>query len=110
MKLLFDENLSPGLAVALADLFPSLVHVRDVGLKSSTDRKLWDYAAENGCAIITKDADFRHYGFLFGPPPKVSCIGLGNCSTRQISDLLRSRVRDIEAFLLTEGEALLVLK
>lgn len=69
MKLLFDENLSPELVVALADIFQESAHVREVGLKSSNDRKVWDYAAETGYTIITKDADFRQRSFLFGPPP-----------------------------------------
>ena len=77
MKLLFDENLSPTLVVALADVFQESTHVRDVGLKASADRKVWDYAGETGYTIVTKDADFRQRSFLFGPPPKVIWIGLG---------------------------------
>ncbi len=65
MKLLFDENLSPALVVALAGLFQGAAHVRDVGLKSSSDRKVWDYAAEMGYIIVTKDADFRQRSFLW---------------------------------------------
>ncbi|MEH1768718.1 DUF5615 family PIN-like protein [Nostoc sp.] len=35
MKLLFDENLSPKLPSHLSDLFPNLLHVRDVGMKAT---------------------------------------------------------------------------
>ena len=77
MKLLFDENLSPALVVELADVFQGSAHVRDVGLESSADRRVWDFAVEMGFAIVTKDADFRQRSFLFGPPPKVIWIGLG---------------------------------
>lgn len=110
MKLLFDENLSPALVVTLADLFQAAAHVRDVGLKSSPDRKVWDYAAEMGYIIVTKDADFRQRSFLFGPPPKVICIGLGNCSTRLIAELLRKQSEEIEAFALSEEPAFLMLR
>jgi predicted nuclease of predicted toxin-antitoxin system len=32
MKLLFDENLSPKLVAALADIFPNSAHVHEIGL------------------------------------------------------------------------------
>ncbi len=110
MKLLFDENLSPALLGLLAEVYPESSHVRDVGLKSSTDRKVWDYAVEKGYIIVTKDADFRQRSFLLGPPPKVIWIGLGNCSTREIAELLRRGSREIEAFALAEESAFLVLR
>ena len=109
MKLLFDENLAPALVDSLADIYQDSVHVRDVGLKSSSDRKLWDYAAQMGCTIVTKDADFRQRSFLLGPPPKVIWIGLGNCSTKQIAEILRKQWSQIEAFGLAEEQAFLNL-
>jgi predicted nuclease of predicted toxin-antitoxin system len=109
VKLLFDENLAPALVGALADIFQESTHVRQVGLKSSSDRKVWDYAAEMGYTIVTKDADFRQRSFLFGPPPKVIWIGLGNCSTKQIAELLRKQSGEIEAFGLAEEQAFLRL-
>ena len=48
---LFDENLSPKLARRLADLFPNSTHVRDVGLKSSDDPLVWEYAKQNNLMI-----------------------------------------------------------
>jgi predicted nuclease of predicted toxin-antitoxin system len=109
VKLLFDENLSPTLVVELADVFQDSAHVRDVGLESSPDRKVWDYAVDMGFAIVTKDADFRQRSFLFGPPPKVIWIGLGNCSTTQIAELLRKQCSEIEAFGAAEEQAFLRL-
>jgi predicted nuclease of predicted toxin-antitoxin system len=109
VKLLFDENLSPSLVAALADIFQESTHVREVGLKSSVDRRLWDYAAKMGYTIVTKDADFRQRSFLFGPPPKVLWIGLGNCSTKQIAELLRTKSSDIEAFGVAEEQGFLRL-
>ena len=82
------RTFRPALVVELADVFQGSAHVRDVGLESSADRRVWDFAVEMGFAIVTKDADFRQRSFLFGPPPKVIWIGLGNCSTRQIAELL----------------------
>ena len=98
MKLLFDENLAPALVAALGDIYPQSVHVRDLGLKASKDRLVWGYAARTGCTIVSKDADFRQRSFLYGHPPKVIWIRVGNCSTRRIAELLRERLSQIEAF------------
>lgn len=89
MKLLFDENLSPVLIRLLSDIYPESAHVRDLNLKSSPDPKVWAYAAEHGYTIVSKDADFRQRSFLYGHPPKVIWIRIGNCSTRCIAALLR---------------------
>jgi predicted nuclease of predicted toxin-antitoxin system len=109
VKLLFDENLAPALVGSLADIYRGSAHVRDVGLKSSADRQVWDYAAGAGYTIVTKDSDFRQRSFLFGPPPKVIWICLGNCSTEQIAELLRKQSARIEAFGLEEEQAFLSL-
>jgi predicted nuclease of predicted toxin-antitoxin system len=57
--LLFDQNLSPRLCKALADIFPDATHVRTVGLHEANDSTIWEYAADNGFIIVTKDAHFR---------------------------------------------------
>lgn len=57
MKLLFDQNLSPKLVNRLADLFPGSIHVLSVGLDCADDDRIWEYAEQNGFAIVTKDVD-----------------------------------------------------
>ncbi|MBI1963006.1 MAG: DUF5615 family PIN-like protein [Candidatus Rokubacteria bacterium] len=81
MRLLLDQNLSPRLVPALADLFPDSTRVREVGLQAADDHAVWQYAAQHGFAIVSKDADFHERSFLLGPPPKVIWIRRGNCST-----------------------------
>lgn len=98
MKLLFDENLSPKFARRLADLFPGSTHVRDVGLKTADDPVVWAYARNNDFMIATKDADMHDRSLIFGYPPKVIWVRLGNCSTRQVEDLLRREFATIEMF------------
>lgn len=98
MKLLFDENLSPRLVGDLADLFPESRHVRDAGLASAQDTAVWRYATENGFTIVSKDSDFHQRSFLFGAPPKVIWVSLGNCTTAEISETLRSQAERIRAF------------
>ena len=58
MKLLFDQNLAPGLARTLADLFPGSAHVIRLGLDAVDDHTLWTYAAAHTFMIVSKDSDF----------------------------------------------------
>lgn len=109
MKLLFDQNLSPWLYHNLADRFPDSVHGREVGLRDADDAVIWDYAAKHGYAIGTKDADFRQRSFVLGHPPKIVWLRLGNCSTKTIEALMRSRAAVIEEFLLDEENSFLIL-
>ncbi|MGC8489204.1 MAG: DUF5615 family PIN-like protein [Clostridia bacterium] len=89
MQLLFDENLSPRLVTDLADMYPNSIHVRDVGLTGATDAAIWAYARDHRFLIVSKDTDFYQRSVLYGPPPKVVGVRVGNSSTRAIADLLR---------------------
>ena len=109
MKLLFDENLSPALPRRIADLFPNSVHVRDVGMKAADDPIVWDYAKDNDFMIVSKDADMHDLSLVFGKPPKVIWLRLGNCSTRQVEKLLRLDFDVIKLFYEDENVSLLVL-
>lgn len=109
MKLLFDENLSPKLPNRLSDLFPNSIHVRDVGMKATIDQVVWDYAKDNDLMIVSKDADMHDLSLLFGNPPKVIWLRLGNCSTLQAEELLRQEFSTIRLFHEDENSSLLAL-
>jgi predicted nuclease of predicted toxin-antitoxin system len=64
LKLLFDQNLSPKLAVRLADLFPGSSHVLSLGLDRASDDAIWDHARDQNYAIVTKDADYNNLGVV----------------------------------------------
>jgi predicted nuclease of predicted toxin-antitoxin system len=66
VRLLLDQNLSPGLIDLLADLYPGSQYVRSVGLGAANDEQVWSYAAREGLAIVSKDTDFHQRSFLFG--------------------------------------------
>lgn len=109
MKLLFDENLSPKLTNRLADIFPESLHVRDVGMESTEDSTVWDYAKENDLMIVSKDADMHDLSLIYGNPPKVIWLRLGNCSTNEIENIIRQEAEIIELFSEDKSVSLLVL-
>jgi predicted nuclease of predicted toxin-antitoxin system len=109
VKLLFDENLSPRLAAALSDLYPGSKSVLDCGLCGASDVSIWQYALANGFAIVSKDSDFLQRSYLFGSPPKVIRLRIGNCSTTRADFILRNSAPRIRAFLLDSEESCLVL-
>ena len=109
MKLLFDENLSPRLSLLLADLFPNSIHVRDIGMMATEDITVWDYAKNDGFVIVSKDTDMHDLSLFRGLPPKVIWIRLGNCSTRQVEQLLRKDAQVIRLFCSDDDVSLLAL-
>ena len=82
MKLPFDQNLSPRLRHLLADLYPDSAHIRDLGMRDSTDTEIWEYAKENGFAVVSKDSDFQARSLLYGNPPRFIWLRVGNCSVK----------------------------
>jgi predicted nuclease of predicted toxin-antitoxin system len=109
LKLLFDQNLSPRLIRALQDLYPGSLHVRDIGLEAVDDAVVWAYAAEHRLVIVSKDSDFHQRSFVFGYPPKVVWIRLGNCTTSAVEAVLRHHAENLEVFARDEAGAFLVL-
>lgn len=109
MKLLFDQNLSRHLVARLAVEYPGSAHVAQIGLETSSDRAIWEWAAERGFVIASKDTDFRQLAFLYGPPPKVAWLRVGNVSTLVIGRVLRANVARLERFVAADEESLIVL-
>jgi predicted nuclease of predicted toxin-antitoxin system len=109
VKLLLDENLSHTLVERLADLFPESTHVRNIGLETADDGTVWKYAIENGFVLISKDADMHDRSLLYGFPPKVIWIRLGNCSTNDVENLLRRETKLVGRFFEDEVASFLVL-
>ncbi len=104
VKLLLDENLAPRLARALSDLYPGSIHLTECGLRGVPDSQVWEYARENGFVIASKDSDFSQRSSLFGGPPKVVWLRLGNCTTSKAEFVLRNAVARLHAFERSEEE------
>jgi predicted nuclease of predicted toxin-antitoxin system len=98
VKLLFDENLSHRLPALLADVFPDSTHLRAVGLVATADDRVWEFAKANAFAIVSKDDDFRQRSLVFGAPPKVIWVRLGNSSTAEIAAALRAAAQAVYEF------------
>lgn len=109
MRLLFDQNLSRKLIPQLRDVFPESQHVTALGLDTATDSEIWDYAREHDYVIVSKDSDFRQRAFLYGSPPKVLWLRMGNASTPEVLQVILDHPESIEAFAVNEDEAFLVL-
>lgn len=108
MKLLIDANLAPELARRLSDLFPGSMHVEAVGLGAS-DTEIWNYAKAHGFLIVSKDSDFEQRALVFGAPPKVVWIRLGNYRKGVVESLLSQRFEDIMSFDSDPHECILAL-
>lgn len=96
MKLLFDQNLSPRLVSLLADVYPDSNHVSTMGLNRASDEEVFARAREYGYTVVSKDADFAEMSQSKGAPPKILRLRLGNCTTAQIEQALRSRQQTIQ--------------
>jgi predicted nuclease of predicted toxin-antitoxin system len=108
MKLLFDENLSFKLPRLVTAAFPGSTHIRELGLKGHADEEIWNHAKVNGFTIISKDKDFYQRAFLYGAPPKLIWLCLGNCTRDDLLALIQRHEQDILAFE-TSPESVLVL-
>lgn len=78
-------------------------------MKATDDPIVWDYAKDNGLMIVSKDADMHDLSLVFGNPPKVIWLQLGNCSTRQVEEVLRRDFEVIKLFYEDEQVSLLAL-
>ncbi len=109
MKLLLDENLSSRILSEVLDLYPGSSHVGLLGLSQTSDSIIWEQAKSNSFCIVSKDADFQQRSLLFGAPPKIIFLKVGNCSTQRIVAVLRGNKTVITTFWMDEDASLLVL-
>ncbi|MEM1042323.1 MAG: DUF5615 family PIN-like protein [Bacteroidota bacterium] len=109
MRLLFDENLSFRLPQTLAEAYPGSAHVREIGLLGADDARIWTHAADEGFLLVSKDTDFYQRSILYGSPPKVVWLRVGNAPTTRVAELLRIRRPIIERFADDREAAFLIL-
>ena len=109
MKLLLDENLSDRVVPQILDLYPDSTHVKSHALIHTDDVLIWSFALQHGYTIVSKDADFHQRSLVFGHPPKLVFLRVGNCPTSRITELLRSNCDLLSAFDSDPNTSILVL-
>lgn len=88
--------------------FPGSAHVVTLGLSTATDRKIYEYARDEGYTIVSKDSDFRQLSFVLGAPPKVIWFRVGNSSVPELREILTNytaRILRVES----EPESFLII-
>jgi predicted nuclease of predicted toxin-antitoxin system len=77
-----------------------------VGLERSDDVEIWQHARLHGLIIVTKDVDFTELSIIRSGSPKVIWVRRGNCSTRDIEQILRASCDAIERFAKSDDQVL----
>lgn len=106
-----DNHLSPAIARWLRETFVevSARAIRDVGLRSATDRQIFDAAFEAGAVIVTKDSDFERMVNESADGPQVVRLSCGNTSNARLREILEPVMPALLARL-TAGHRLTVIE
>ena len=105
MKLLLDENLSRRAVPFLQDTFPGSTQVTLFGMENADDRAIWNFAKDNDFVIVTKDSDFFEMASVYGQPPQIVWLKIGNQSKAATINALIANQQNIEQALVVEGKA-----
>lgn len=89
LKLLFDQNLPPSLSRRLTDLGAEFAHVTDFAMKAADDAAIWELAKRGSWTTVTKDKDFRSRVAVYGAPPRVVLLQIGDCPVEAADGCLR---------------------
>jgi predicted nuclease of predicted toxin-antitoxin system len=99
LKLLFDQNISFRAVKHLTSQFPLARQVRELKLENFSDRRIWDYAKDSNYTIVTFDTDFYDLVTLYGHPPKVIWLRLGNTTNQNLIKVFENHAEIIKAFI-----------
>ncbi|MEX0780937.1 MAG: DUF5615 family PIN-like protein [Balneolales bacterium] len=109
MKFLIDVQLPPNLCKWVEEKKDHARHAIDIqnGLTLS-DVELWQIAVDQKEIIITKDSDFLDRYLLFGSPPRILYISVGNCSNKKLFEILDVHWNTIYSLFKNGSEVILV--
>jgi predicted nuclease of predicted toxin-antitoxin system len=88
LKLLFDQNISYKAVKKIEKTFPGSEQVKRLGLENYSDKEIWTFARDKEFSIVTFDSDFFDLNTLYGTPPKIIWIRMGNLLTIDLCNLL----------------------
>jgi predicted nuclease of predicted toxin-antitoxin system len=101
VKFLVDANLPPRLCVWLRSQRHEAEHVFDRNLLTATDTQIWERGRSESLVIFSRDTDFYDRALLYGAPPQVVHIAVGNCTNTRLFSVLASEWDDIEQALVS---------
>lgn len=101
MKFLVDANLPPNLCLWLRDRGHEAEHLVDLNLLTASDTEIWNRGRRHDLVIVSKDVDFYDRALVFGAPPKVLHVAVGNCSNEKLFEILDHAWINIEVSLST---------
>jgi len=105
MKLLLDENLSRRTIPFIQDIYPNSTQISLLNMEHYSDIEIWKFAKTQKYVIVTKDSDFIDMSILYGQPPKIIWLKIGNqTKATTINSLLQNR-EEIEKALILEDKA-----
>lgn len=99
MKLLFDQNISFRVVKNLQEKFPGAKHINELPETALSDKEIWNFAKSNEFSIVTFDADFNDLVTLYGHPPKIIWLRLGNTTSQSIVQIFNIHFEVIKSFL-----------
>ena len=82
MRFFFDQNISHNVLKLLPENYSASTSVKKEGLINASDREIGDYAKTEAYIIVTQDSDFNDLNSLYGVPPKIIWIRIGNIKTK----------------------------
>lgn len=89
MNFLIDANVSRRWVDILYERGHQAVHTMELLDKNiTTDLAILQYADEQNCVIVTKDADFAAAFWLKNRPDRLLLISTGNISNKELESLL----------------------
>ncbi len=103
MKIWLDAQLSPKLANWMRAAFD--MPMRDLGMLTTADERIFLRAKDEVDIVITKDKDFVTLLERLGPPPNVIWITMGNTSNARMKQALEDKLPEALA-MLSKGESL----
>ena len=101
MRILLDANLFYRTLEKINEVYLGARYVSRIDLPHpSNDPEIWQWARDNGFAIIvSNDKDFKELVEKNGPPPKLIFLRLGNVSSKVVTKILLDKHDRIQAFL-----------
>ena len=81
----------------------------DLALSEADDLEIWRVAGSENMTIMSKDGDFADLALLYGAPPKVVRLRIGNGPWRAAADIVIEHADEVRAFLNDAESSLLIL-